>query len=105
MDIGSRHPTVGCSHSGTQSSSIRSGGPETRTAPEWTNRGHAVGPGVVNLTTFTLDSNGYWLVGSDGGVFAFGESGFWVDPGSLEARTALSGTHRRGRWSIGAPYS
>ena len=38
--------------------------------------GVAVGPGVVNLSTFTLDSDGYWLAGADGGLFAFGDSGY-----------------------------
>ena len=47
--------------------------------------GVAVGPGVVNLSTFTLDSDGYWLTGSDGGVFAFGDSGYFGSiPGVLK---------------------
>jgi len=48
--------------------------------------GVAVGPGVANLSTFTLDSDGYWLTGSDGGVFAFGDSGYFGSiPGVLKA--------------------
>jgi hypothetical protein len=34
--------------------------------------GIAASPGVLDTSTFGFDSNGYWLVGADGGVFAFG---------------------------------
>ncbi len=36
--------------------------------------GIAVSPGVLDLQTSDFDSDGYWLVGADGGVFAFGRS-------------------------------
>ena len=30
----------------------------------------------------TPDSGGYWLVASDGGIFAFGDAGFYGSPGA-----------------------
>ena len=34
--------------------------------------GIAASPGVLDTSTSAFDSNGYWLIGADGGVFAFG---------------------------------
>ncbi len=40
----------------------------------------------------TLSGNGYWLVGSDGGVFAFGNAGYHGSlPGSGGAASAVVG--------------
>ena len=37
---------------------------------------------VVGIAT-TADGGGYWLVGADGGVFSFGDAGFWGSTGGL----------------------
>jgi hypothetical protein len=31
----------------------------------------------------TVDGHGYWLVAADGGIFAFGDAGFFGSTGSL----------------------
>ena len=38
----------------------------------------AMGIKVSNVVSIvpTVDGGGYWLIGSDGGVFAFGDAGF-----------------------------
>ena len=36
------------------------------------------------------DGGGYWLVASDGGIFAFGDAAFHGSTGSLVARTSRS---------------
>ncbi len=41
----------------------------------------------------TPDGKGYWLVASDGGVFAFGDAGFEGSMGGVDARVARHG-HR-----------
>jgi hypothetical protein len=48
-------------------------------------------PGVLNLSTFTLNSNGYWLVASDGGVFNFGQAGFFGSQGSSKLNASVVG--------------
>ena len=39
----------------------------------------------------TPDGGGYWLVGSDGGVFSYGDAGFFGSAGSLRAQRADRG--------------
>jgi hypothetical protein len=42
--------------------------------------GQPLDASVVGVTA-TPDGQGYWLVGSDGGVFAFGDAGFYGSTG------------------------
>ena len=70
LAAGSSAPTVACSRSGTPPSPARS--PSLGIHPSKPISGIAVTP----------DGGGYWLVGADGGVFAFGNAAFH---GSLPA--------------------
>ncbi|MBF6557469.1 MAG: hypothetical protein IVW52_15170 [Acidimicrobiales bacterium] len=45
----------------------------------------------------TPDGGGYWLVASDGGVFAFGEAAFYGSTGALRLNRPVVGV-------VGAPY-
>ena len=45
----------------------------------------------------TPDGRGYWLVASDGGVFAFGDAAFYGSTGSLRLNRPVVGV-------VGAPY-
>jgi hypothetical protein len=61
--------------------------------------GHAAiaGPTLTNLSapivgmTDTPDFQGYWLTGSDGGVFAFGGAGFFGSLGSIHLNAPIVG--------------
>jgi hypothetical protein len=37
------------------------------------------------------DSGGYWLVASDGGIFAFGDAGFYGSTGALHLNAPIVG--------------
>ena len=55
----------------------------------------------------TPDGRGYWLVGADGGVFAFGDAGFYGSTGALhlispDRRASTSTTNGRGYWEVAA---
>jgi ribosomal protein L24E len=39
----------------------------------------------------TPDGQGYWLVASDGGIFAFGDSGFHGSTGGLQINAPITG--------------
>jgi len=39
----------------------------------------------------TIDGNGYWLVASDGGIFAFGDAGFFGSTGGLPLQKPIVG--------------
>ena len=39
----------------------------------------------------TPDGNGYWLVASDGGIFAFGDAQFWGSTGSIALNKPIVG--------------
>ena len=39
----------------------------------------------------TSDGEGYWLVGSDGGVFSFGDAKFYGSTGSLHLNKPIVG--------------
>ena len=53
------------------------------------NRCHALQRPVVGITP-TVDDGGYWLVASDGGIFAFGDAGFYNSiPESVSPPQAL----------------
>jgi hypothetical protein len=41
--------------------------------------------------TLTPDSKGYWLVASDGGIFAFGDAGFFGSTKSLHLNKPIVG--------------
>ena len=53
--------------------------------------GIAASPGVLNFGTLSLDSDGYWLVASDGGVFTFGQAGFFGSQGSTHLNASVIG--------------
>jgi hypothetical protein len=52
----------------------------------------------------TPDGKGYWLVASDGGVFAFGDATFYGSTGGLVLNQPIVGMHRtpdgRGYWLV-----
>ena len=50
----------------------------------------------------TIDGGGYWLIASDGGVFAFGDAPFYGSTGGQTLR--LSGDRRRRRAILGGGY-
>jgi hypothetical protein len=56
----------------------------------------------LNITTQT--NHGYWLVGSDGGIFAFGSAQFHGSTGSLRLQRPVVGitptSDRRGYWLV-----
>ena len=39
----------------------------------------------------TPSGNGYWLVAADGGIFCFGNAGFWGSTGSLRLNRPMVG--------------
>ena len=39
----------------------------------------------------SVDSQGYWLVGSDGGIFNYGDAGFFGSTGSLTLNKPIVG--------------
>jgi hypothetical protein len=41
--------------------------------------------------TSTTDGGGYWLVASDGGVFAFGDSAFYGSTGNIHLNSPIVG--------------
>jgi N-acetylmuramoyl-L-alanine amidase len=45
---------------------------------------------IVGVTA-TQDGAGYWLVGSDGGVFSYGDAHFWGSTGSLRLNAPIVG--------------
>jgi hypothetical protein len=54
----------------------------------------------------TADGRGYWLVGSDGGIFAFGDAPFQGSTGSLVLQAPITGIaadkSTRGYWLVGS---
>jgi N-acetylmuramoyl-L-alanine amidase len=52
----------------------------------------------------THDGNGYWLVGSDGGIFAFGDAAFYGSTGGLRLNAPIVGmaatTDGNGYWLV-----
>ena len=58
---------------------------------------------VVGMAA-THDGNGYWLVGSDGGIFAFGDAGFHGSTGGLKLNAPVVGmaatTDGGGYWLV-----
>ena len=42
------------------------------------------------------DSGGYWLVASDGGIFAFGDAGFFGSTGALHLNAPIVGHQGHG---------
>jgi hypothetical protein len=59
---------------------------------------------IVSMAA-TPDGNGYWLVGSDGGVFAFGDAAFYgSEVGSVQIQTHVVGITStpdgRGYWIL-----
>jgi hypothetical protein len=56
------------------------------------------------LTVVVENGNGYWLVGSDGGVFAFGGAGFFGSAGDLKLNAPILGIEatpkKNGYWLL-----
>jgi len=53
--------------------------------------GIAASPGTVGPDGTGLSSDGYWLVGADGGIFSFGDAGYFGSvPGALKPGAHLS---------------
>jgi hypothetical protein len=65
--------------------------------------GSALSP-TTTTTTATTTQHGYWLVGSDGGIFTFGTAGFYGSTGSLELQRPVVGisptNSRTGYWLV-----
>jgi hypothetical protein len=67
---------------------------------------NALGPGppssFSNAVTPAAPTHGYWLVGSDGGIFTFGDAQFYGSTGSLVLQRPVVGivptADRRGYW-------
>ena len=63
----------------------------------------AANAGVVGMTA-TPGGEGYWLVAADGGVFTFGDAGFWGSTGSLRLNAPVVGMAAtpdgRGYWLV-----
>jgi hypothetical protein len=60
---------------------------------------------IVGIAT-TPDNRGYWLVASDGGIFAFGDAGFYGSTGSLRLNKPIVGMAAtpdgKGYWLVAA---
>jgi hypothetical protein len=53
--------------------------------------GVAASPGAIDLPSGRFSGDGYWLVASDGGVFSFGDAGYFGSvPGALKRGAHLS---------------
>ena len=67
--------------------------------------GPAIGGGAVALRS-TPSGNGYWVVGSDGGVFTFGDAGFFGSLGNLAINAPIVDMEPtpsgQGYWLLGA---
>jgi hypothetical protein len=72
---------------------------------------NGVGPPATQVLTLTVDappaaapSHGYWLVGSDGGIFSFGAAQFYGSTGSLHLQRPVVGitptADRGGYWLV-----
>ena len=66
-----------------------------------------VGPFVVTVVTPPAPrTHGYWLVGSDGGIFSFGDAGFHGSTGALVLQRPVVGitptSDRAGYWLVGS---
>jgi PKD repeat protein len=68
-----------------------------------------VGPFAVSVTataSHLASLDGYWLVGSDGGIFAFGSAGFHGSTGGLPLQRPVVGisptADRQGYWLVGS---
>ena len=70
-------PTAASSPSGTPGSSAPPGAP-TSTSPSWAWRPRPTTPG-------------YWLVASDGGIFTFGDAGFYGSTGGIHLNQPIVG--------------
>jgi hypothetical protein len=56
--------------------------------------------------SITVSSHGYWLVGSDGGIFTFGNAPFFGSTGNLQLQRPIVGivstSDRQGYWLVAA---
>ncbi len=76
----------------------------TTVAPTTTTTHPTTTTTVVPSTTATTTQHGYWLVGSDGGIFTFGAAHFYGSTGSLELQRPIVGisptSSRTGYWLV-----
>jgi hypothetical protein len=94
--------------SGSCSASTAPAGNDTITASYPANSNFAASRGSATLNVNTSGaaptSHGYWLVGSDGGIFTFGSSQFYGSTGSLTLQRPVVGmtltSDRRGYWLV-----
>ncbi len=90
--IGSWPPMVACSPTGTLPSRARPG------------RSISTQP-IVGMVP-TPDGQGYWMVASDGGVFTFGDAGFYGSLGAITLNQPIVGMAAtkdgRGYWLVAA---
>ena len=67
--------------------------------------GIPLGAPIVGMAR-TADDNGYWLVGADGGVFAFGDAGFYGAATGMSPTSPIVGmaptADGRGYWEVAA---
>ncbi len=87
------HPTTTTTHPTT-----------TTTHPTTTTTHPTTTTTVAPSTTAAMNQHGYWLVGSDGGIFSFGAAHFYGSTGSLELQRPIVGisptSSRTGYWLV-----
>ena len=90
------HPTTTTTHPTTTTT--------TTTHPTTTTTHPVTTTTVSPSTTATTTQHGYWLVGSDGGIFTFGAAHFYGSTGSLELQRPIVGisptSSRTGYWLV-----
>jgi Bacterial Ig-like domain (group 3) len=64
--------------------------PQSGFSPAGSGGPHSLNAPIVGIAT-TSDGDGYWLVGSDGGVFAFGDAVFYGSTGSMKLNAPIVG--------------
>jgi hypothetical protein len=63
-------------------------------------------PGEAGATTGTPDGKGYWVAGPDGGVFAYGDAGFYGSAADVKLSAPIVGIEStpdgKGYWLVGS---
>jgi hypothetical protein len=67
--------------------------------------GHPLNQPVVGMAA-TPDGGGYWMVAADGGIFAFGDAGFYGSTGNIVLNQPVvgmtPGVQGQGYWMVAA---